>query len=128
MTELDPRSLHQFVLPLVLGAGESLSILTNMGFGFAHSYSMLTTEPILASADARLMLRCVLGLPSSKISFSEQLRMHTLQAVQASNWEARIVPHFEGEHILIIDNAAAIQSIHSLSVVKEMPSASKEGG
>lgn len=111
MTELDPRSLHQFVLPLVLGAGESLSILTNMGFGFAHSYSMLTTESILASADARLNLRCVLGLPSSKISFSEQLRMHTLEAVQASNWEARLVPYFKGEHILIIDNEAAIRSI-----------------
>jgi len=111
MTELDPRNLHQFVLPLVLGAGESLSLLTNMGFGFAHSYSMLTTESILASADARLNLRCVLGLPSSNISFSEQLRMHTLQAVQTSNWDYRLVPHFQGEHILIIDNDAVIRSI-----------------
>ena len=61
MRTLDPRDVHTVASNIVIGASTSLSILANVGFGFAHTMTELTTEELFMLADQRLDRRAVLG-------------------------------------------------------------------
>lgn len=117
MRTLDPQDVHTVAANIVIGASDSLAILANVGFGFAHTMTQLTTEDMFALADQRLALRAVLGFSFENdplgrvIPYQSQYSdSRFLDHLNASGWHIRFVERFKGDHFLLVDSEVALVS------------------
>ena len=117
MRTLDPRDVHTVASNIVIGASTSLSILANVGFGFAHTMTELTTEELFMLADQRLDLRAVLGFsfdndPLARVIPYQHRYADSgfLDDLSATGWHIRFVERFRGDHFLLVDGEVALVS------------------
>lgn len=119
MQTLEPRELHTLAANIVTGARHSVSILANVGFGFARTMTQLTTEDLFAHASRGrgLGLRAVLGYSSENDPLARVIGGRNrysdsrfLDDLSASGWRIRFVERFKGDHFLLVDGEIAIVS------------------
>jgi HJR/Mrr/RecB family endonuclease len=118
MRTLTREEIHVIATQMILGASESVKIAANVGFGFAHTYSMLRTEDVISLADSRLRLLAVLGvtldgqdafiLPNSP--HKHYFRTDIYKKARERGWNIRQVHPFRGEHFILVDNEIALVS------------------
>ena len=117
MRTLDPQDVHTVAANIVIGASDSLAILANVGYGFAHTMTQLTTEDMFALADQRLDLRAVLGFSFESDPLGRVIPYQSrysdsrfLDQLSAYGWHIRFVERFKGDHFLLVDNEVALVS------------------
>lgn len=125
MRTLTREEIHVVAAQMILGANDSIKMAANVGFGFAHTYSLLTTEDVISLADTRLRLRAILGITfDGQYSFVLQnsphrhhFRTDIYKDARERGWNIRQIRPFGGEHFILIDSETALVSMPGVEPV-----------